>query len=282
MATKVPAYTYSGESSSEMIGNYWYIYLKSSGTLNLSYAKRTVDIFLQGGGGGGATSSGNDGGGGGAGGYQTTRYGIGVESGAQSITVGAGGKANNAGEATSALGYTAGGGAAGSGRDPGTAGTAAGGKGGWYWDGNNQGEGGSNGSNGKLAFGTGSTYYGAGGGGAKAKFGSHQGAGGVTGGGAGGSGNATANTGSGGGGGYDNNAAPGGTGGSGIVILRGTEDDFLPVYFNGTRLQRMFFNGEPVTGFVFGGVRLFARRCVEWLLKHLACRSESRRATLAL
>ena len=42
------------------------------------------------------------------------------------------------------------------------------------------------------------------------------------------------------------------------MILRGTEDDFLPVKFNDTQLTHMTFNGETVTGLIYGGTRIFA------------------------
>ncbi len=43
------------------------------------------------------------------------------------------------------------------------------------------------------------------------------------------------------------------------MILRGTEDDFLPVYFGGTQLREIYFNGELLKGLIYGGTRLFAR-----------------------
>lgn len=53
MATKVPAFTYTGASSSEVKNGYWYIYLKSSGTLKFSYAKTLDACIVAGGAGGG-------------------------------------------------------------------------------------------------------------------------------------------------------------------------------------------------------------------------------------
>ncbi|MGN0773072.1 MAG: hypothetical protein ACI4MP_04705, partial [Candidatus Ventricola sp.] len=56
----------------------------------------------------------------------------------------------------------------------------------------------------------------------------------------------------------------GGAGGSGIVCIRNSADDVLPVKFNGTWLTNMTFNGEAVTGLIYGGTRIFAqgmRRC---------------------
>ena len=43
------------------------------------------------------------------------------------------------------------------------------------------------------------------------------------------------------------------------MILRGTEDDFLPVYFDGRQLSEMYFNGEKLTGLIYGGARVFAQ-----------------------
>ena len=163
MATKVPAFTTTCAYTSEVSGGYWYIYLKSSGTIKFSYAKRAADVFACGG-GGGVINEGDYGRPGGAGG---------------------------------------------------------GGKGA---DGGNYG-----------------------GGGADAVAG-------------------TANTGGGGGGygsdlNWDDNFEAGGNnadGGSGIVILRGTQDDLLPVKFNGVQIAKMTFNGENVTGLIYDGTRIFA------------------------
>lgn len=43
------------------------------------------------------------------------------------------------------------------------------------------------------------------------------------------------------------------------MILRGTEDDFLPVKFNGVQLTGITFNGQAVTGLIYGGTRIFAQ-----------------------
>lgn len=53
MATKVPAYTYSGQSSSEVRNGYWYIYLKTNGTLKFTYTKALDACIVAGGAGGG-------------------------------------------------------------------------------------------------------------------------------------------------------------------------------------------------------------------------------------
>ena len=53
MATKIPSYEYTGTHSSELKGGYWYIYLKSSGTLKFTYDKKAVAACIVGGGAGG-------------------------------------------------------------------------------------------------------------------------------------------------------------------------------------------------------------------------------------
>ena len=52
-------------------------------------------------------------------------------------------------------------------------------------------------------------------------------------------------------------ARPGGDGGSGIVILRGTEDDVLPVIFNGTQLTQLIYNGTTVEHLIYNGQQLY-------------------------
>lgn len=106
--------------------------------------------------------------------------------------------------------------------------------------------------------------YGGGGGGSSRNMAG--GAGGAGGGGIGGSedasgyekdgGNGADNTGGGGGGASYNGL--GGYGGSGVVIIRGTELDFLPVFFDGTRVQQIFYNGQEVRALTFNGVQLFS------------------------
>ncbi|HIU14939.1 MAG TPA: hypothetical protein IAC49_00680, partial [Candidatus Ventricola intestinavium] len=75
MATKIPAFTYTGTSSTKLSGGYWYLYLKTSGTLKFSYTK-TIDVFLVGGGGAGGNGRWGEGGGGGGGGYTKTVKGL--------------------------------------------------------------------------------------------------------------------------------------------------------------------------------------------------------------
>ena len=48
-------------------------------------------------------------------------------------------------------------------------------------------------------------------------------------------------------------------GGSGIVILRGTQDDLIPVFFNGVQLSEIWLNGVKATGLIRDGVRVFMR-----------------------
>ena len=116
MATKVPAYSFSNSShSSKVADGYWYIYLKASGTLKLTYAKNDVEVFLVGGGGGGCGGWSNSCGGGG-GGYTKTVKGVSITAGtANSIVVGKGGAGNGGdtvkpggdGNQSSAFGYVA-------------------------------------------------------------------------------------------------------------------------------------------------------------------------------
>lgn len=298
MATKVPAYSFSnGSHSSKVVDGYWYIYLKASGTLKLTYAKSDVEVFLVGGGGGGCGGWSNACGGGG-GGYVKTVKGVSIAGGTNySIVVGAGGakgasgggdyengghsNPGSDGKQSSAFGYVAAGGKGGDGN---------GGDGGSGGGAGNHGNGGSDGSNGgngewqgvttyggkgqdstsgyskttrEFGEADGKLYAGGGGGGANTND-SEYGKGGDGGGGDGGtSGRAngsdgTANTG-GGGGGARGVGNAGGKGGSGIVIIRGKEDDFTPVYFNGRQLSKIYFNGELLKGLVYGGTRIFAQ-----------------------
>lgn len=260
MAIKIPEFTTTCVYETELDNGTWYIRLKSSGTFAFRYSKTSVDVFLQGGGGGGGAFTyinefnWGHGGGGGAGGYQQTQYAMAINSEPFDIAIGAGGGEETAGGATSAFGLTAAGGSSGKGQTAGKAGTAAGGAGGSYL-GNGIGTNGGAGKQGKQAFGVGDIYYGAGGGGEGGTF-AENGTGGKTGGGNG-AGNAKANTGSGGGG--------SGRGGSGIVILRGTQDDQLPVKFDGVTLQRILYNGQDVMHLIHDGTKIFMERINEWL-----------------
>lgn len=245
MATKVPAYTYSGTSSAEVKNGYWYIYLKSSGTLTFSYAK-SAQVCLVGGGGSGGDDIGGNGGYGGGGG-QVIIQSVSLESGrGYGVSIGAGGGIGKNGGATAGFGITAGGGAASGGGEP-------------MLSSNNYIA--QAGADGTYPFGDSSMRrYGACGGGGGAGSG---GAGGQDGGGRGatnygaGATNGEDGMGAGGGGGAYHQAA--GSGGSGIVILRGTEDDLRPVRFNGVQLSKITFNGQAVTGLIYGGQRIFMR-----------------------
>jgi len=260
MATKIPSYSYTGTHSSELKGGYWYIYLKSSGTLKFTYDKKAVAACIVAGGAGGKAATGGDSGTpGGAGGAVKNLSGITCSAGTPyEITVGSGGAVGASGKASSAFSTTASGGTSGGG---GTGGTS-------------NGSGGA-GSNGTYAFGDSSLpRYGADGGGGGARYGGG-GSGGKGGGGNGASGGGpgyngtkatagTAYTGAGGGGagGYYNDEPVGyggaaAAGGYGIVILRGTEDDFLPVWFNGTQLSEMYMNGAKVETFIYDGTKIF-------------------------
>lgn len=249
MAKEIPAYRHSAGSEARADASYWFIYLKESGTLRFSYGK-TVDVCVVGGGAGGS-----DDGCGGGGGEVKHAYGVSVNGGEDiAITIGAGGAANTAGNPTTAFGVTAAGGTLGAGGAKGEAG-----------------------ADGSYAFGdTTLARYGAeGGGGADGAYDSSGEAGGADGGGTGGAGGrfgtdataGAANTGAGGGGHGDDDGWTGSepeyeggaaaAGGSGVVIIRGTEADFLPVYFNGTHLQAIYLNGEQASGFVFDGQKIF-------------------------
>ena len=79
--------------------------------------------------------------------------------------------------------------------------------------------------------------------------------------------NGAANTGGGaggaGGGWYEDpyKSQPGaaGNGGSGIVILRGTQEDNIPVIFNGTQLDKIIYNGVTLTSLIYNGTKLYCR-----------------------
>lgn len=303
MATKVPSYSYTGSHYAVMQNGYWYIYLLSVGThtFTMTYAKSGVEVFLVGGGGGGGGgwTHGADGGGGG---YTTTGRNISINAGqAYPITIGAGGAggAGGGGQAagstiggtggtSSAFGYSASGGIGGweYGGNPAYFVPSAGGSGGGAGAGGAGGSNGSNGGNGNKGgtavaggkgqgtttreFGESSrTLYSGGGGGNGA-------AGGAGGGGSGGV-SGSANTGGGGGGGGLNGY--GGNGGSGIVVIRGTQDDNIPVFFNGTQLTKIIFNGTTLTGLIKDGTRIFAKYIRKGAMKCVTSISTAMRLT---
>ena len=282
MAKKVPAFNYTGTYRTQTDDNYWYILLLTSGTLTFQYAKSGVDVGCVGGGGSSAChlqAANTAGGSGGGGGYIATGTTAITAGQGYAVSIGNGGAvpevwhAGNDGEATSAFGITAQGGK-GAGamgwKDSGTpgAGTGAGGTGA-----NDEHIAGTQGENGQDLFGLG--RYGAGGGGGGGGWGKVGGSGGADGGGAGGTGgtvgtdgsNGTAgaaNTGGGAGGPgsghvdedsrYNSKGGQAAAGGSGIVILRGAQDDSIPVVFNGTQLSELYFNNVKVTSLFFIGL----------------------------
>lgn len=272
MAKKIPAYAYTGAHEAASDGTYWYIYLKSSGRLKFDYGK-TVDVCLVGGGGGGMSVNhyGSSGASGGGGGSVKNLSGVTLEAGEEAaVTIGLGGGAEEDGKATSAFNASAAGGKAGAG---GSGGKDTGGIG-------------EDGDAGIRAFGdSAAVYYGGdGGGGAGGQTGDYgMGKGGAGGGGDGGTGgwpgiqggngeDGEANTGGGGGGGGSGNSAvydtgvvnvlggAGGAGGSGVVVIRGTQDDLIPVFFNGTQLSAIWLNGRKAAGLIYDGVRVYIRR----------------------
>ena len=59
-----------------------------------------------------------------------------------------------------------------------------------------------------------------------------------------------------------------GKGGSGIIILRGTQNDRLPVKFDGVTLQSILYNGEEVAHLIHDGTQIFMERMrmvIGWL-----------------
>lgn len=266
MATKIPAFSYTGSFTTALSGGYWYIYLKSSGTLKFSYAK-TLDACIVGGGAAGQGRSAADTGlrtYGGGGGTVLNKTGISASAGTgYSIVIGDGGTrglSSTNGSASTAFGYSASGGST-----TAQVGVSEAGKAGTYAFGDStlSRYGGGGGRGGASPGGAGFPG-GAGGGGKVGSGGDYKGGGAAAVAG-------TANTGGGGGGYGDdlnwknedgwNHEGGGGNanGGSGIVILRGTQDDLLPVRFNGVQLTNMTFNGQDVTGLIYGGTRIFAR-----------------------
>ena len=48
-----------------------------------------------------------------------------------------------------------------------------------------------------------------------------------------------------------------GAGGSGVVIIRSAEQDYLPVFFDGLRLQEVWFGGTRAESLIFNGQKLY-------------------------
>lgn len=278
MATKIPAFTYSGSYTTMLKNGYWYILLKTGGTLEMTYSK-TVEVYLHGGGGGGGASGWNScGGPGGGGGWFATHTDVQIEAGkAYGVVVGGGGYSsiyNDGGNGqgsgydggvSSAFGFSVNGGKGGKKMgDPGAGGSGNGGARGASVGG----YGGPGGSNTTYAFNDSSCglIYGGGGGGGAPEYGGCGAAGKPY----GGQDNkaAEANTGAGGAGAnYDDSelGRSGASGGSGIVILRGTQDDELPVTFDDTTLQKMTVDEKEVKRLVFNGTTIFMERLRRWL-----------------
>lgn len=283
MAKKIPKFSYTGAYETSSDDTYWYIKLKSSGKMTFTYRKN-IEVGCVGG-GGGTISNRNyahiGGFAGGGGGYIKTGTTTAEAGTAYAVTIGAGGEGINgwrddvtaeSGGATSAFGISAPGGGGGSFDSPG-AGTGAGGKGGYYI--NIQG---ANGGSGLKLFGFGPFGGGGGGSGAggMALAGGTGGAGGGGNGGRGGingvdggdGGNGAANTGGGAGGAgggwyeepYQSRPGKAGSGGSGVVIIRGTQDDYIPVIFNGSPVEAIVLNGVRLTGLVVDGIRLYMKK----------------------
>ena len=59
---------------------------------------------------------------------------------------------------------------------------------------------------------------------------------------------------------YQSRPGKAGSGGSGIVIIRGTQDDYIPVIFNGTQLDRIIYNGVTLTSLIYNGTKLYCRK----------------------
>ena len=224
MAKKIPAFGYTGQYRTQSDDNYWYILLLTSGTLTFSYAKSAIDVACVGGGGSSAChlQYGNDAGGSGGGGS-------GVAVGAAAVAAGQGYAVNiGAGGAVPAV-----------------------------WNPGN--DGGATTALGVSAEGG----KGAGGGGAGGT-GGYPGVDGTdgnagaanTGGGAGGPGGGYADSDS----RYNGKGGQAAAGGSGIVILRGTQDDLIPVVFNGVQLSALYLNGVKITSLIYGGVQVFMRK----------------------
>lgn len=285
----LPGFTYTGSYRTELRADWgWVIRFTTSGTLTITDRDRKVDAFLVGGGGGGTTNTYSETycGGGGGGGYTTMQTGIPLKAGtAYSVVIGSGGAsawAAGDGSASTAFGLSAAGGKGGRHVNNSSAYGGDGGSGGGYGGESNGYAGGTNGGNGSGSYGGAgagvSTYefrtagwplYAGGGGGGRA-------AGGAGGGGDGGyrlidgaytsrpGKNGTANTGGGGGGAGPQGNDPagehfGGAGGSGIVCIRNSADDVLPVVFNGTWLTNLVHNGTDVASLIYDGTRLFMR-----------------------
>lgn len=289
MALAIPAYTFTGTHAATSDDKFWYIYLKSSGTLTFGY-DHTVDAFLVGGGGGGGTNSGVTThyglGGGGGGGYTVTKGGITVDANTEyPVQIGAGGQATTAWQqstdtypttvrqagSTSAFGLTAAGGKVGNYGPGDNAAKITGGAGGSGGGGYAGGAGGSDGGNGAKGLyanegaGQGSTTHEfgeseralyAGGGGACTGGSAGNGAGGAGGGGRGGHGNAVSGTANLGGGGGGNINAPPATGTRELYPGGAGGSGIVVLRGKTTDLLPVRFGDTQLSEIVFNGVKL--------------------------
>ena len=257
-AKQIPEYTFTGEHEAKSDSSYWYIILKSSGTLTFR-RKKTIDVILVGGGGSGQNGEAGAELAGGASGHaeHVTGY-IAKAKTEYTVSIGEGGAvgSNQDGSPTIAFETTANGGESG----------ARGGDDGYAHGGGRNAKGG----DGFLPFDSELLYWvcGAGGGGDTSAGPWGNGSGGEGGKGGGGHGgwlawsghNAKVNTGGGGGGGGYNprgHYGDGGAGGSGVVIIRGAQDDGIPVMFDGVELSSIVFDGVTVQTLIVDGVTVF-------------------------
>lgn len=69
------------------------------------------------------------------------------------------------------------------------------------------------------------------------------------------------------------------TNGSAVIEYHAPGD--LPIVFDGTRLTGLYYNGVEVKSLIFGGTKVFMRRCAAWLSRCTARAFGYRRATPA-
>jgi hypothetical protein len=58
------------------------------------------------------------------------------------------------------------------------------------------------------------------------------------------------------------------------VVIRGTGGDFLPVFFNGTRISKIIFNGTQVGSLIYNGTKLFMQQ-MKAVLRRVVCMDAS-------
>lgn len=54
-----------------------------------------------------------------------------------------------------------------------------------------------------------------------------------------------------------------------MIILRGMQDDQLPVKFDGVTLQRILYEGEEVLHLIHDGTKIFIERVRRWIAEWL-------------